>query len=338
MNAGDSPLAKIAQTVVAVGGVVLAFGYLLGATILFAKLFLLRLPTVGVVGALPREGSIAQGVTLAIAPAFIVGVVYAIARSSLFAAETPPPSYRIWSKVRGDGKAYTVWRLTLLAGLVLLVAFPAVHLFSVADHEGYRRKEERIALGAIVLIMAPAMLGYMHGRARIAHHWSGAAESAGSWTSASAVALEAGLVAAIASLGFAAFNAVGGLPRAVVCVKQSPDVDAGPVPGRLVGQTSDRVYLGIPAQQPTPDTAGDPTALLRTFSGDGVDRVVVSTEDLAEPSKACPAPVAAKNSASKATTVTLAPPLTETVARLDRMWRERHAAHLAAWRLHHPSK
>jgi hypothetical protein len=333
MSAGDSPLAKVAQTVVAVGGVVLAFGYLLGATILFAKLYLLRLPTVSVVGALPREGSIAQGISLAIAPAVIVAVVYAIVRSSVFPGTTSPPSYRIWSEARGDGNSYTLWRGTLGAGVVLLCAFPTWHLFHVAGHEGYRTDEKLVALGAIVLIMVPAMLGYMHGRARIAGHWSGA--HGRPWTSPASVALEAGLVAAVVSLGFAAFNAVGGLPRAVVCVKQSAEVDASPVPGRLVGQTSDRVYLGIPAEQPTPDTAGTSTALLRTFSGDGVDRVVVSTDDLAEPTKACPKPVATAPKPTT-TTVVLDPSLAEGVARLERLWRARHAAHLAAWRLHHP--
>src|SRR4051812_14698593 len=98
-DASDTTAVAQVRAAVAVAGVLVAMAYVVGAGILTVQLLLQQLPTVGIIGALPRESSVANGVSLVIAPAIGWGIAYALIRFSGFSGWAPPATHRRWKRL-----------------------------------------------------------------------------------------------------------------------------------------------------------------------------------------------------------------------------------------------
>jgi hypothetical protein len=171
-DSGPGAAAQV-RTVVAVGGLVVAVSYVVGAAILTLQLVLQDLPTVGIVGAVPRESAVANGVSLVVAPATAYGIVYALIRFSGFSGWAPPATHRRWNQFTcvSDRSARLWLRLAWFVELGIGVVVLAAPGMLRADRRYGWSPSLLYAALAIVPVMVATMLGYLHGRARMAERW-----------------------------------------------------------------------------------------------------------------------------------------------------------------------
>jgi hypothetical protein len=99
-----------------------------------------------------------------------------------------------------------------------------------------------------------------------------------------------------------------------------------PIDGVLVGQTSDRVYLGDRA--PDQRVKDPPPRALTTLSADVVDRVIVRGTDHSQCHVPRPKP------GEGASNMLSAGAINQLLGTYDRVWRRHHAAHLRARERH----
>lgn len=366
-DSGTSRALAQLRTAVAAAGVVVAIAYLTGAGVLVLQMLLEDLPPGDFIGALPRESAVASGVSLVIGPAVLWGVLYALLRFTFRSGWAPPGTHRRWNKYASESVKRRrimrgAWLVEFVAGVGLLSA-PGVWHATRRYH--WWSHDWRWAALIIVAVMVPTMLGYMHGRARVAESWPrgrkapwwmpwrrlsesesdqdapddrpwtyplrGAGRHAGVprdryWSRPVPVVVGAALAAAAAVPAAAAYWAVVKLPDAMVCLRAVDGTYPDPIKGVLVGQTADRVYLGDP--EPSANERRPPPRALTTLSADVVDRVVVRG---ANPSQChIPPPKAAEAAQSGLSTGAI----NQLLATQDRLWRGRHAAHLRAWERH----
>jgi hypothetical protein len=347
---------------------VVAIAYLAGAAILTLQLAFAHLPPAGVVGSLPRETAIATGVSQVIGPGVAWGVVYALLRFTFRSGQAPPPTHHRWNEFSDQGnrrRLRLTWGIELLIGVCVLSAPGVWHTY-----HRYHWGIEAFGIAIlIVIVMVATMLGYLHGRARVAEvwpvgtardHWMGPFRAprfepkrkvgplepwtrpAGGqadlrkradrwWSRPVPVIIGAALAAAAVVPATAVYWAVATLPNAVVCMQAVDGTYPAPVKGVLVGQTSDRVYLGNPQRDGDPPEQGEAAnGALATLSADVVDRVIVKNQAEAN----C-------ETASQSADVTESPAgalsagaINQLLATYDRVWSRHHAAHLRAWERH----
>jgi hypothetical protein len=232
-------------------------------------------------------------------------------------------------------------------------------------HERYRWGFEFWAIAAVIFgVMVATMLGYLHGRARVGEAWpvgkarkrwmglftaprfipkpeAGPLEEwtrplggqtdlpalANRWWSRPVpVVVGAALAAAAAVPAAAAYWTVAELPPAVICLRAVDGVYPEPIDGVLVGQTSDRVYLGDRA--PDQRVKDPPPRALTTLSADVVDRVIVRGTDHSQCHVPRPKP------GEGASNMLSAGAINQLLGTYDRVWRRHHAAHLRARERH----
>jgi len=359
-DSGSSRALAQLRTAVAAAGVVVAIAYLTGAAVLVLQMLLEDLPPGDFIGALPRESAVASGVSLVIGPAVVWGLVYALFRFSFRSGWAPPGTHRRFNELPKRRGVRFAWRIELVIGIAFL-STPG--LWHAATRYDWWSTAWWTAAAVIVPVMFATMLGYLHGRARVAESWPlsrrdpsrwlvwrrlsdattdapvGKPWSAGRlakgerkpppdryWSRPVPVVVGAALAAGAAVPAAAAYWAVVKLPRAVVCLRAVDGTYPDPIAGVLVGQTADRVYLGDPDPDPTAGSA--PPRALTTLSADVVDRVVVRGTNASQ----CHMPPS--KSAEAAQSGLSAGAINQLLATQDRLWRRRHAAHLRTWERH----
>lgn len=216
-------LAAAAAVVYGTGGVVLAL-----------RLAFEHLPWSNIVSGLPREFVISTGAGQVLLPSLAVAALYGLYRA-LRRDRPRPPARRFFDD--GDARWKVVLRY-LLTFVLLLVPLLFVQLVrGTSVFEGID-PWLLIGLGSLLVILAVAV---QEGRA-VAMTRLGATRR---WNGGRAIATMAGLYALAAMPAMMLAAAATPLTSVKVCTSAG-----GEVSGKLVGESSDRVYLGEAATTP----------------------------------------------------------------------------------------
>lgn len=245
-------IAKV-RAIVGLASVVVGTTFMCGAIILAGQMLFADLPSIGVVGAVPRENALARGASLVIGPAILVGIIYAVSRSTFFPGRKPSDRFTRFGKLPDEKGVRAAWYVELLV-LIGVLGGPPVLRFLMEQPE-----QSLGWLALILLAVVLSALGFLHGRGRAGEKWT----TKEGWNGVWAVSTVACVLAAATVPSLVAFWAVGKLPKAVVCLRATDGHAAPRIVGLLVGQTSDSVYLG------------NAKGALSTFPSDVVERVVV---------------------------------------------------------------
>jgi hypothetical protein len=203
--------------------------YVTGAIVLALRLAFKGLAWGNVVSQLPREFVLAIGAGQVLFPALMVGAVYGLYR--LLRSDRPeaPKTYRL-----RDG--LTAWGVVLgrylLAAALLLV--PLVAIVAARKDVGFGDLRFVLVL-AILLVVLVTAAAVQEGRSIVIRHF----DAGEPWNSLRAAGAMAGVYAGAALPAMLLGAAAIPLTDAKVCV-----VDGFSEQGYLVGESSDRVYLG----------------------------------------------------------------------------------------------
>lgn len=231
-----------ADVVKAVGAVIgllagsVALLYVAGGAALTLRLFLYGLPSLNVVAQLPREILISVALTQIVLPAVAAGSLYGVARL-LLGGIAPPPRRFVG---RWHERSWRNWRtrIGVSAGLALtatlLGASPGFErrAFSAEGDAGSRA---RWVFAIAFVLNVVVMLVAMKLRAEVA------ARAKGGWNTVPSVASMALVVALTALPAAFVFAGTFRLLDAKVCSGTGTD---SPRIGVLIGEMSDRIYLG----------------------------------------------------------------------------------------------
>jgi hypothetical protein len=218
---GSSLVSVVAQLIGLVAGVV-ALLYVAGGAVLALRLYLADLPSRTIAAQLPRDVLISIALAQIVLPVAVVAGLYAI-----------------WRLVRGASAAPRLLvrpRELLAASAVAALAVVGL-LVPAADHVREGAKGLAWLLAIAFLVTLVVVLAGLSLRARLVDAYGGSADS---WSGNPAVArmtLVVALVAAPICVLFA--GAYFPLLPAQVCTASGSSVT-----GLLIGETSDRTYVG----------------------------------------------------------------------------------------------
>jgi hypothetical protein len=207
---------------------VAAVVYVTGAIVLSLRLEFEHLPWTNVVSQLPRELVISIGAGQVLLPALLVGALYGLYRVICEGPTEPPKVHRLRDGFLPALPAYAVTLLALVVpvGAVLLLR----KIFGHFDpHTG-----RIIGLCLGVLLAAPIAVAVQEIRALVIDR-----RSMAKWSNFRVGATMAGFYSAMAIPAIVAAAAAIPLSEAKVCTTANYAVE-----GTLVGEASDRVYVG----------------------------------------------------------------------------------------------
>lgn len=221
------------QIVVQVAGVLAGLAtvvYLAGGAVLALRLAVVGLPWANVVSQLPREFLISIGAGQVLFPALLVGALYVLSRLLRTGLKKPPAPPR-WGKDRGLAvRGYLrAWGMLAIPLAIVVLA----RVFTL-NFEWVTPKAE-LAIGGGWLVLAVVAIAVQETRAAVIEKVEAPLRENG--------ARMVGVVAAIYVV--AAIPAMmAGAASVSLSVAKVCDVDDFAKHGFLVGETSDRVYLG----------------------------------------------------------------------------------------------
>jgi hypothetical protein len=224
------------QIVVQVAGVLAGLAtvvYLAGGVVLSLRLAFVGLPWANVVSQLPREFLISIGAGEVLFPALLVGALYVLSRLLRTGLEKPPTPPR-WR----DGANTRRWAIEGYLRAWGLLAIPlAIVLLSRVFHFdfGWVTSKAAVVIAVGLLVLAVVAIAVQETRAAVIE----AVDASLHWDGARMVGVMAGIYVVAAIPAMMAGAASVSLSVAKVC-----DVDNFAEHGFLVGETSDRVYLG----------------------------------------------------------------------------------------------
>ena len=203
--------------------------YAIGGGVLTLRLFLEDLPSLTVVGQLPREFLISIGLTQIVLPALGAAALYLAARVLLGSSVRPPA--RLVRQWRGGSRRgwaeLVVVSMLVASGLTLLAGAPALR------REGFDEENLVFLLAIAALATVVVELVALRVRASLAERERYA------WNTLRPMVAMALVVAFALVPAFVVFAGTFHLLEAKVCVENRADPA-----GVLVGETSAGVYIG----------------------------------------------------------------------------------------------
>jgi hypothetical protein len=251
---------RAAQVLAALAGLA-SLVYLAGGLVLAVRLEQLSLPWEPVIGQLPREFLLSIGIGQVVFPACLAAAAYAVSRLMYRTKEKPP--FRRLRADKPDSANTRRWcaHAALLLAAMCLVTWAGWALTHTQD-PGVARPASPGLLSVHWLVVALALLI----SAVTATELRGkVAEDAADWHSFDTAALMTGIYGAAFIPAFIAVFAGAPLNRAIVC-----RTAGGSRSGVLIGQTSDRVYLGE-------DRRAGARARIMAFPASKVDEVYIGS-------------------------------------------------------------
>lgn len=243
----SGPLARVTQVFTLFAGAAVIV-YITGGVVLALRLGFDNLPYSAVVGQLPREFLISQGLGLVVLPVAAGAALYVVYR--VIGQEPRRPtlvplsssvglSRRLtWGYVKSVAK--DMWRGRKLLSIAAVVS--AVLILPALIHEIIKQPEWRWGLAYFMLayfITFISTTAILQIRALLVQRHFKWEEDRGSWSSARLIAAMTALYAAAILPGAIAFGATVPLLNAKVCRT------SGALEGSLIGETSDKLYLGL---------------------------------------------------------------------------------------------
>jgi hypothetical protein len=229
-----SDVVKTLGQVVGLAAGFIALMYAAGGGVLALRLFLADLPSRTVVGQLPRDLLISVGLAQIVLPALAVAALYAMGR--LLMGATPPPTRLVcqWKE-----RSWRGWLVLVAASAIPALLAMGVMALGV-DRERLGWKGLLWLLPVTFLLTLFVVLVALNLRARLADRYS---DPESLWNTRRPV-LSMTLVVALASLpACVIFAGTINLLDAKVCTK-SLSAEGMSVEGVLIGETSDRTYIG----------------------------------------------------------------------------------------------
>jgi hypothetical protein len=226
------------QTVTQVAGLLAGLAtvvYGTGAVVLSLRLQFVHLPWNNVVSQLPREFLLSIGAGQVLLPAVVVGALYGLYRLIRKERKHAPKPYRLREGRRQAGVVMLRYALTWTLMLLPLAAV-SVALSDNAISE----LSVGLGIGMAILVVVAAM-AVQEGRTTVVKR----NQAPTRWNSARTATVMAGVYAAAALPSMMLAAAAIPLSEAKVCT-----TDGYPEWGLLVGESSDRVYLG---ERPPPE-------------------------------------------------------------------------------------
>lgn len=272
-NEGSDVVKTLAQLFALVAGFI-GLVYAAGGGVLALRLYLQHLPSRAVVGQLPRELLVSIGLAQIVLPVLGVAAFYATIR--LLIGTTPPPT-----------RLVSQWKEQSLRGWIVLIAVCAVPALVAAGWVA-SRGDTRGGLHALPWLLSVTflftllvLLVALNLRGRLAARYG---EPTSLWNSRRPIVWMM-LVVAFASLpAWLILAGTNPLRRVKVCTTSGSEVI-----GVLIGETSDRTYVGD-----TPDKNKQNTVARPVFSipqGQIVETIIGGPDDSEPgPHPSCPAP------------------------------------------------
>jgi hypothetical protein len=227
---GSDVVRTLAQLLGLAAGAI-ALVYAAGGGVLALRLYLSHLPSLAVVGQLPRSVLVSIGLAQIVLPTFAVAGLYSVWR--VLSGATAPPTRLVsqWKQQSRRG-----W-LELVAASAIPSIAVTVTLWRVAQNVrgGPKGLEWLLPLAFLITLLA-VLLG-LNLRARLVATYG---ESACSWNAVRPVVCMTLVVALVfAPICFLFAGALSPFRGVKVCT-----TNGRPVPGVLVGETGDRTYVG----------------------------------------------------------------------------------------------
>ena len=214
--------------------------YVAGGAALTLRLFLIGLPSLNIVAQLPREVLISVALIQIVLPTVAVATLYALMR--LLLGQTAPAPRRFVSA--WDERSWRSWRAPVGASAVLALA---ATLFGVSP--ALARKEDWWRFAWVLMIVfvldVVVMLVALKLRAEVA------ARATNGWNTLRSGASMTGVVALAALPACFLFAGTFRLLDAKVCTDHFART------GLLIGEMSDRIYLGESSERPWRRYKGD---------------------------------------------------------------------------------
>jgi hypothetical protein len=223
-------LLQVATEVAGLFAGLAALVYATGAVVMGLRLAFKGLPWNNVVSQLPREFMLAIGAGQVLLPALMIGLVYGLWRLIKANRSKPPRTVSL----RGDGWAARGIMLRRYAIAALLMITPLVLIISFRDDVSFGDLSPVLILGIVIIVVFSAA-AIQEGRAMVIKRF----QDPDQWNGVVPIAAMAGVYAAATLpaglLGAAAIP----LTEAKLCTTERYFET-----GYLVGESSDRVYLG----------------------------------------------------------------------------------------------
>jgi hypothetical protein len=232
-NGEDSDLLKtVGQALALVAGFV-ALIYAAGGSVLVLRLFAEGLPSRTVVGQLPRDLLISVGLAQIVLPALAVAAIYGAVR---LLWKTPPPTrlVKLWKSTSSDELEPEARRSSSWLILFSVAAVPAAALTVIA---GFRLQRAHWLLIFSFLLTFLVTLVALNLTARLAMRYP----TSSAWNARRPILLMALVVAFAVLPACLVLAGTINLLSATACL-----TNGSQVPGLLVGETNDRVYIGDP--------------------------------------------------------------------------------------------
>lgn len=234
-NEGSDVVRTIGQLLGLAAGL-LALVYAAGGGVLALRLYLAHLPSRTIVGQLPRDLVISFGLTQVVLPVLAVVALYAGYRVLRGAAPPPKLLVRQWTEWSSRG-----WALLIGASAVPSVVVAGSIALGADDVRGgsgqllWLTPVQKLSLLAFLVTLLVVLLA-LNVRARLVHQYANAKSL---WSTRRPIVLMT-LVVGLASVPVCVFLSGAFFPLldAKVCTSQSE------VTGVLIGETSDRTYIG----------------------------------------------------------------------------------------------
>jgi hypothetical protein len=235
-----SPLTRVTQLFGLFAGATVLV-YITGGIVLALRLGFENLPFEAVVGQLPREFLISQGLTTVVLPALTVAAVYATYR--LIRQEPREPESIRLSGTHYPGRGWGSLRDFVRGESRFLKLAAWISLGLLAPAVGYELYKDGLRWGLLYFLIAFALtfvntIAMLQIRAFLIDRYFKVHDPA-SWSNVRVVAAMAGVFAGALVPPAIAFGATLPLLDAQVCRVTGP-----PENGSLIGETSDKVYIG----------------------------------------------------------------------------------------------
>jgi hypothetical protein len=222
----------VLQTVTELAGLFAAAAalvYFTGAVVLSLRLAIEDIPWTNVVPQLPREFVVSTGVGQVLLPSLLVGGLYGLYRLILPGQPKAPEVYRLRDNWKAKGIVLVQYGM-----ISVLILVPLFFVIAVRDGTSVGDLGWVLTPG-IVIVSVLAAMAAQEGRAIVIEHFKDDRH----WNSVKAGASVAGVYAAAAIPAMMLAAAAIPLSGAKICTTESYAEK-----GLLVGESSDRIYLG----------------------------------------------------------------------------------------------
>jgi hypothetical protein len=234
-QAGSDVVRTIGQVLGLAAGL-LALVYAAGGAVLALRLYLAHLPSRTIVGQLPRDLVVSFGLTQVVLPVLAVVAFYVGYRGLRGATPRPRMLVRQWAERSPRGWAQLVGASAVPAFVVAgLIALGADSVRSGSSQLLWLDPVQKLAVLSFLVTLLVVLLA-LNARARLVHRY---ADPEGLWSTRRPVALMT-VVTGLAAVPICVFLSGAFFPLldAKVCTRASD------VSGVLIGETSNRTYIG----------------------------------------------------------------------------------------------